>query len=172
VTVLVYPDEFEIPGSPAWEDDADPEEPETLVGESWQEGAVVLAWEHVRPEGIENREGLNVVLHEFAHQLEQEGHPDGSPLFQSREAVKTWARVLEREYRTLRGRVAAGRPTFLDDYGATDETEFFAVATEYFFEKSRELRARHPALYEEMRKFYDQDPASYGSPRRGPARSL
>jgi len=109
-----------------------------------------------------------VVLHEFAHKLDQEdGRADGAPLLGQRSRYVTWARVLAREYDELVEKVDRGRRTLIDDYGATDPAEFFAVLTETFFEKPRQLKKKHPELYEEVKRFYKVDPLEWGEPERG-----
>jgi len=131
------------------------------LGESWQRGLVVLSWDHVQADARNFRDGHNVVLHEFAHQLDSEdGAMDGTPELGARSRYTSWARVLGDEYRELAERVHAGRPSDIDAYGATNAPEFFAVLTEMFFEKPRALKKRHPELYAELRDFYRQDPAA------------
>lgn len=138
------------------------------LGESWTRGVVVLAWDAVRRGTANVHDGHNVVLHEFAHQLDQEdGTMDGAPALGTRARYATWARVLGEEYAELVERVHAGRSADIDEYGATSPPEFFAVVTETFFEKPAQLRARHPALYDALADFYQQDPASFVAPRRG-----
>ena len=106
------------------------------------------------------QDGRNLVLHEFAHQLDREdGAVDGAPLLDQRSQYVAWARVLNAEYERLKRDSWMGRPTVLDEYGTTDPAEFFAVATECFFEKPRVLEKRHPELYSELQIFYRQDPA-------------
>ena len=132
------------------------------VGESWSWGTVVLAWDDVQHSTSLTRDGDNVVLHEFAHQLDQaDGAADGAPILSHRASYATWCRILSREYERLRKRVRSGRRTLLDEYGATDPAEFFAVATETFFERPRKLREKHPELYAELQRFYNVDPASW-----------
>jgi Mlc titration factor MtfA (ptsG expression regulator) len=134
--------------------------PAVHLGESWSSGVVVLAWDSVRAGAADAHDGRNVVFHEFAHQLDQEeGASDGVPLLERASAYRTWARVLEGELGRLRQDAEQGRETVLDVYGATNRAEFFAVATEAFFERPRELRELHPALYEELRGFFGQDSA-------------
>ena len=128
------------------------------LGESWQRGLVVLAWDAVRSGTSNVRDGHNVVLHEFAHQLDQEdGTMDGAPDLGSRARYATWAHVLGEEYADLVDRLHAGRSADIDAYGATNPPEFFAVVTEMFFEKPAQLRARHPELYATLADFYQQD---------------
>ena len=105
-------------------------------------------------------DGRNLVLHEFAHQLDREdGAVDGTPLLDQRSQYLDWARVFTAEYERLNRDTWIGRPTVLDEYGTTNPAEFFAVATECFFEKPRVLEKRHPELYAELRSYYRQDPA-------------
>jgi Mlc titration factor MtfA (ptsG expression regulator) len=136
------------------------------LGESWTRGLVVLAWDAVLRGTTNPHAGHNVVLHEFAHQLDHEGGVmDGAPDLGERARYATWAEVLGQEYADLVDRVHAGRPTSIDEYGATSPPEFFAVITEMFFERPLQLRSRHPDLYATLADFYEQDPASLRSPR-------
>jgi hypothetical protein len=142
---------------------------EVRAGESWRHGAIVLAWDEVRSGMASPENGHNVVLHEFAHQLDYEdGDADGIPLVgwgeslaMRRRRYAEWRDVMRREYDQLRARVQRGEQNLLRDYGATNGAEFFAVATECFFYKSRELRQRHPEVYEQMSWYYKQDPAAW-----------
>jgi len=136
------------------------ERTETRRGESSTRGAIVLAWDAVEAAASDVGDCRNVVLHEFAHQLDAEdGHVEGTPVLSDRSRYVAWARILGEEYERLRRDAALGRPTVLDRYGATNPAEFFAVATECFFTRPRALRARHPELYGELRDYYRQDPA-------------
>jgi len=129
------------------------------LGESWHRGPVVLAWDSVS-NGFKNfRDGKNVTFHEFAHQLDQgEGHADGTPELRKIGAYQEWGRVLSRPYLKLRRRAERGKKSVFDHYGAENEAEFFAVATETFFEKPRQLRRSYPELYEVLRNYYGLDP--------------
>jgi hypothetical protein len=153
-TILVYPSTYVAPqgtgpGGTVVENDA-------REGESWQQGYVVLSWDGVRAGAMNSDDGWNLVFHEFAHQLDQEdGAADGAPVLTGGYAV--WARVLGEEYQRLQ----QGQTSLLDDYGATNPAEFFAVATEAFFEKPRAMKDRHPELYKELSGFYQQDPILY-----------
>lgn len=127
--------------------------------------ALVLAWEDALHGARTADDGENVVFHEFAHQLDFEDRvANGTPLLESRPQYVSWARVLGDEFEALRRASRDGEDTLLDQYGATSPTEFFSVATEFFFERPRELRDKHSALYEELRSFYRQDPASWAEP--------
>ena len=130
------------------------------LGESYRQGAVVLAWDETKRGGRSMHDGKNLVFHEFAHQLDSEdGSMDGTPELDSNDALSEWGHVLSEEYTELVDRLHAGRATDIDAYGATNAAEFFAVITEMFFERSARMRKHHTALYEELVAFYKQDPA-------------
>jgi Mlc titration factor MtfA (ptsG expression regulator) len=131
------------------------------LGESHSRGQVVLSWDDVEAGARDPHDGHDVVLHEFAHQLDQETPSAGSPRLRRAADYAAWARVLGGRYADLVEKVAEHRRTFLDDYGATNPAEFFAVATEAFFEKSRPFRRKLPKLYEQLQGFYGLDPASW-----------
>ncbi len=147
------------------------EEEVVRLGESWLRGQVVLAWDSSLHGASDITDGKNLVLHEFAHQLDQrDGHSDGAPVLEHASHYVAWARVLSEEYLALAEDVADNDPTFLDRYGATNAAEFFAVATEFFFERPAKFETLHPELYEELKGFYRQDPiARYRSDRPQPA---
>ena len=162
-TVLVYPHAFiakhVLRGQTGIAEEAVP-----LRGESWPGGVVVVSWDDVVRGARDAADGSNVVLHEFAHQLDQEdGEGDGAPLLPPT-ALRTWARVLAAEYERLRQDTAAGRPSVLDAYGATNKAEFFAVATESFFERPVQFEREHSELYQQLQQFYGQDPARRAAP--------
>lgn len=133
-----------------------------LSGESWDLGKVVVSWEDVEHGAADISDGANVVLHEFAHQLDQEsGSANGAPLLETSAAYGRWSEVLGREFAALREEMANGESSVMDGYGATNPAEFFAVATETFFEKSHQLRDENPDLYAELRQFYHVDPCDW-----------
>jgi len=130
------------------------------LGESWQNGPVVLAWDSVTGGTMNIADARNVVLHEFAHQLDQEdGTADGAPILEHRSSYIAWARVLSQEYETLQKK--KHRKSIMNKYGATNPAEFFAVATETFFEKSKQMKKRHPELYDELKNYYKLDPVEW-----------
>ena len=132
------------------------------LGESWQNGPVVLAWDSVKGGTLNITDARNVVLHEFAHQLDQEdGTADGAPILDRRSRYAEWARVLSREYEGLQKKKRKRKRSVLNKYGATNPAEFFAVATETFFEKPRQMEKKHPELYDELRNYYKLDPAKW-----------
>ncbi|MCW5805114.1 MAG: zinc-dependent peptidase [Deltaproteobacteria bacterium] len=126
----------------------------TLLGEAWLGGPVVLAWDRVLADGREEGPG-NLVFHELAHKLDMAtGAIDGTPPLPSRAERKRWGEVCTVAYTRHRRLVEAGLPTLMDPYGATNEAEFFAVATEMYFTQPAELAHEHPALYRLLRDFY------------------
>lgn len=132
------------------------------LGESWASDLpVVLSWQSAQDGGEYGDDGHNVVLHEFAHKLDQRnGRADGVPLLTDDAAYEEWAQTLSAEFASLRHAALAGHHSFLDPYGATNEAEFFAVATEAFFEKAPAMRDSHLRLYAALSNFYNQDPAT------------
>ncbi len=146
-----------------------------LLGEAWPRSPIVLSWQAVLEGVADPHDGNNVVFHEFAHHLDDidEG-VDGTPPLESREQYRTWDEVVDREYRRLVKASREGKPTLLDYYGATDHAEFFAVATECFFECGAQLREEHAELYEVLRGFYRQDTAAWprGTPQEAPRRRV
>ena len=160
-SILVYPDDFRVTVSEE-EGGIVSEREEVRHGESWHRGAVVLSWSDARGGAIDPRDGYNVILHEFAHQLDQaDGEADGVPPLAGREAYAAWARAMAPEFERLR---AAPALHVLDPYGAEDAAEFFAVATEAFFERPAALAERHAALYAALRDCYRLDPAALAAP--------
>lgn len=160
-TILVYPSTF-VPKRPslrpAWSQDR----ATATLGESWAWGIVILSWDSVLAGAANVHDGHNVVLHEFAHQLDQEdGYADGVPYLPRTLSYVTWAHVLRDHFADHVRATNRGKPHVLDAYGATNPAEFFAVATETFFEKPRQLFDSSPALYEELRRYYGQDPVAY-----------
>jgi MtfA peptidase len=131
-------------------------------GESWHHGSVVLSWDDVRRSAADIHDGQNVVFHEFAHQLDSSGgRGDSTPVLRDRSSFIAWARALGEDFENFKRAIEQDRGEVLDEYGATDPAEFFAVATECFFEKAKELQQVYPRLYDELRRFYQQDPAMF-----------
>ena len=168
ISILVYPSDYT-----AYEE-------RHLEGNIWEAGeegrlghtarrlgALVLAWDAVKRGAADPSDGENLVLHEFAHQLDFEDYgTDGTPALATRAEYLDWARVMSSEFKALRAAGEAGTPTVLNTYGATNPAEFFAVVTEAFFERPRALRARHPELYAEFTRFFRQDPTRYSAEPR------
>jgi Mlc titration factor MtfA (ptsG expression regulator) len=161
VSILVYPSTYVVPGGRPMPGGLVADDPEARLGESWVAGVVVLVWDSARSGASDIHDGYNVILHEFAHQLDQEsGAGDGAPILPRRSMYVAWARVLGHDFDQLVRDTQHHHRTLIDEYGATNPAEFFAVVTETFFEKPRELRAKYPALYGQLQEFYRQDPAA------------
>jgi Mlc titration factor MtfA (ptsG expression regulator) len=160
ITVLVYPRAYVAKAVEPIGGGAVLEGERVRLGEAWKGGVAVVSWDDLRATARGRNYGRNLVLHEFAHLLDMEdGAADGTPVLEHRDRYAAWSEVMGAEYERLRRQSALGRYTVLDDYGATNPAEFFAVATESFFEKPGVLRKRHPELYEELKAYYRQDPA-------------
>ncbi|HEY5140834.1 MAG TPA: M90 family metallopeptidase [Methylococcales bacterium] len=161
-SILVHPQAYHATNRRHIGDGVIIEGDEVRLGESWHRGSVVLSWEDVKRQSLRHNNAQNVVLHEFAHQIDLSGgQGDSSPVLQQAESFAEWAAALQENYEQLCADIMADRPTVLDDYGATNPTEFFAVATECFFENPHQLQQYHPQLYNELKAFYLQDPATW-----------
>ena len=135
------------------------EQEEPLDGEAFDQGPVIIAWDAVLRSVHRPGSGENVIYHEFAHKLDAlDGAADGTPPLRDRGAYRDWVRTFSREYLRLKQDVERGRRSFLDDYAATDEGEFFAVATEQFFDRPQVMLDHAPELYHVLREYYCQDP--------------
>jgi Mlc titration factor MtfA (ptsG expression regulator) len=172
--ILLYPGAFLVDRVHAAPGGVLREERRALAGESWQQGQVILSWQDVLDGARVPDDGHNVVLHEFAHQLDQEsGAANGAPRLGSRAAHARWAEVMRREFDALQARIrqrAQGEWAWpsepapaglISDYGATNEAEFFAVVTEVFFEQAEALSRGHPELFALLRDYYRVDPRTW-----------
>jgi Mlc titration factor MtfA (ptsG expression regulator) len=167
VTILVYPSTYMVEErrhveGPVWEEGR-----VARLGETGRQmGTMVLAWDGVKSGAVDPSDGKNLVLHEFAHQLDYENYAaDGVPALATRRQQLSWRDVMRTEFGSLRAAEETGIPTLLDTYGVTNPAEFFAVATEAFFERPRMLRSRHPKLYAELQSYFQQDPVEYSAER-------
>ena len=133
-----------------------------LLGVSWSNGRVILSWDDVEDGLHDFSDGHNVTLHEFAHQLDNEsGATNGAPLLSKHNSYKTWARVLSGEFEQLQKESSRGHKTVIDKYGATNPAEFFAVATETFFERPQDMQEEHKELFEQLKNYYQLDPRDW-----------
>ncbi len=159
-TVLVYPHTYKSGAKGMFGGDNGKG---ARLGESWGFGVVVLSWNSVTGGASNPEDGHNVTMHGFAHQLDQQdGVADGVPILESRSAYGAWARIFSADFAKLCSETARGKRDVIDCYGATNPAEFFAVATETFFEKPHQLKAKHPELYEELHSYYKVDPLEWG----------
>ena len=171
-TILVYPSTVRPPQLERSPFDTSVEivGPEPAIhGEAHLRGPLILVWDAVKHDSRHPTLGHNVVFHEFAHKLDMlDNTVDGTPPLPDRAHYKRWSQVCGDVYFDLRRRSSQGEETFLDPYAATSEAEFFAVVTETFFERPHALRSSHPELYDLMRDYYQQDPASRVDPKAEP----
>ncbi|HAV13244.1 MAG TPA: hypothetical protein DCX06_07120 [Opitutae bacterium] len=161
-TVVLFPTAFSSTIEAIEDDGILHETTVQCEGESWEDGTVLLAWDSVNGGASNLSDGENVTLHEFAHQLDAlDGDTDGVPILSCVDAFHTWATVLGEHCCDFLEKVMQGEVTVLDPYAATSPGEFFAVATETFFEKPHQLKAKRPSLYAELQGFYKLDPAAW-----------
>ena len=160
--ILLYPDAFWARHSRVGEDGVHNEGRQALSGQSWGEGQVLLSWNDVLQGAADPNDGRNVVIHEFAHQLDQaKGFANGAPLLKSRRAYTAWSSVMQAEYDALHQRLGRGEDGLIEPYAATDPAEFFAVCSELFFERPNDLAAQHAELFAELRSYYRINPLSW-----------
>jgi Mlc titration factor MtfA (ptsG expression regulator) len=158
IGVIVYPGDFRVNRSEVDDDGVVHEWEDELVGEAFAGGPVVLSWDAVNTRSDD--EPMNVVLHEFAHKLdEKNGESDGVPPLHPEMSRRDWQFALESSYADFCKRVERGEATLIDPYAEEHVAEFFAVASETFFEHPNGLKRDYPALYTQFAQFYRQDPA-------------
>jgi Mlc titration factor MtfA (ptsG expression regulator) len=170
-SILVYPSAFWVEDEVEDEAGVVERRRRDLSGEAWEASRIILSWEDVLESARFPGEGYNVALHEFAHYLEAEGLGLAAPPAIAQEstdptparvrALGAWSADVVREFEILREAVGRDEDTFLDPYAAEDEAEFFAVATEDFFERPAGLRESHPRLYALLTEFYGLDPSTW-----------
>jgi Mlc titration factor MtfA (ptsG expression regulator) len=165
LTILVYPSAYTVDDRHPINQHVWKEGLTSRLGETGRQlGSMVLAWDAVKYGAADPSDGRNVVFHEFAHQLDFEDHAtDGVPALTTREQLLSWGAVMRVEFASLRAAEETGIPTLLDTYGATNPAEFFAVATEAFFERPCALRDRHRKLFGELQGYFQQDPTEYSA---------
>ena len=177
-SILVYPTAFWVEDEVEDEAGVVSKRRRVLSGEAWESSRIILSWEDVLEAARFPGEGYNVALHEFAHYLDAEGLGLAAPpsrtarqgvAVERPRSLAEWTGDLTLEFERLLDAVDRGEETFLDPYAAEDESEFFAVATEDFFDHPTGLLAAHPGVYSLLQEFYALDPATWSS--RGPAAS-
>jgi len=163
--ILLYPGAFVVNRSTTDGAGVLQEHRQALAGESWSQGQIILSWQDALEGAADPCDGRNVVIHEFAHQLDQEnGAPRGAPppaLGDTRHNAQRWADVFQAAYAHLQGQEFMGEQGLLNHYGAKDPAEFFAVVSEVFFEQGQALLQAYPDLYRELCGYYKVDPAAW-----------
>ena len=163
--ILVYPGAFAVTRATTDGSGVLQENRLALAGESWSQGQIILSWQDALEGAADPGDGRNVVIHEFAHQLDQEnGAPRGAPppaFGDAQHDARRWAQVFRDAYAHLHAQLRVGEQGLLSHYGAQDPAEFFAVASEVFFEQGTALQLEYPALYQELSGYYKVDPAAW-----------
>lgn len=158
-TILVYPSAFVKQQQTRSNDGVYFTQKLVLAGESWDFGKVVLSWQDTLEGAQIPDDGRNVVIHEFAHQLDQEdGRANGAPILAADQSYQSWSTIFSQQFETLQKQASRGEHSLFDYYGATNPAEFFAVASEVFFEQSRQFSQQHPKLYQQLTQYYHVDP--------------
>lgn len=158
-TILVYPSTFVKKEIAQSADGIQYTRQVALSGESWGVGKIVLSWQDSVHGAKLPHDGHNVVIHEFAHQLDQEsGQANGAPLLDKSQSYQPWSEIFSTQFALLRKQAATGKPSIFDYYGATEPAEFFAVVSEVFFEKPVQFSHQHPDLYQQLKDYYKVDP--------------
>jgi len=143
--VLIYPTAFINAGHRSLDNGATITGIRVLSGESWQTGKVILSWDDVQAGAQHGYDGQNVVIHEFAHQLDQDnGYANGAPYLTDKAHYEKWSHVLSQQFQQLQQALQLGQPHLLDAYAASNPAEFFAVASEVFFEQAELMRSHMP----------------------------
>ncbi|HYW35239.1 MAG TPA: M90 family metallopeptidase [Balneolaceae bacterium] len=159
--ILIYPHDYFARVKQTASDGVITEGIQARAGESWSYGNVVLAWDDVQHGANDPDDGENLVFHEFAHQLDREYGATARIEAPPDKDDNEWTRTVRKAYRTFIRELHKGQKTLLNPYGAKNPAEFFAVTTEYFFERPLKLRQKYPELYEQFRLFYQQNPSEY-----------
>lgn len=156
--VLVYPDTFVVQQEQALGAGLVQVQRRAMSGQSWSQGQVILSWSDVLAGAADPADGQNVVLHEFAHQVDQDkGIANGRPWRASPRARRRWAEVMDAAF----ARLQAQPSNVIDAYAATDPAELFAVVTELFFERPQALADEAPAVYAELAALYRLQPLGW-----------
>ncbi|MFK7815513.1 MAG: zinc-dependent peptidase [Gammaproteobacteria bacterium] len=160
-SIIVYPDTY-VAKQTKQDGLAEHQEYSARAGESWMRGPIVLSWKDVARGSQHLRDGHNVVLHEFAHKLDEQNNVmNGLPQLRDKSDYAEWTKVFRKEYAGLIKRAKRNKNNVLDEYGTVSPPEFFAVATESFFEKPKRMQRKLPDLYTQLKNFYNVDPASW-----------
>lgn len=161
-TILVYPSAFIKEQNQRSADGTQSTRKIALSGESWDFGKIVLSWQDSLHGAELPNDGHNVVIHEFAHQLDQEnGTANGSPILGKDQSYQCWSHIFSQQFEILKKQAATGTPSIFNYYGATEPAEFFAVVSEVFFEKSKQFSLEYPALYKQLTNYYKVDPMNW-----------
>lgn len=164
-SIVLFPAAFEMRDDPR-------ERGPVIIGQAVDFGAVFLSWETVLAQAREPACGHNLVIHEFAHQLDfLDGYTNGAPALRNRDQTRRWQRIMQGTFQRLRRDLQEGRKTLLGSYAATNPTEFFSVASEKFFTRPAELREKHTELFDVLAEYYRVNPVNWFDGNAGAASS-
>lgn len=155
-SVLIYPSAYLAQSQTGVGSGVVVESPSGRLGEAWYRGPVILSWADCLAAARRQTYGRNVVVHEFAHHFDMRNgrDADGVPPIESPEEAQRWVQTLRRDHQLLGNKCSSGVGSCMDCYGATSPSEFFAVATEVFFEEPEDFREEWPEFYELLQRFY------------------
>jgi len=157
ISVIVYPTAFAPERVITDENGVEHHVQSELLGESWQRGPVVLAWDEAECAGI--IDGHNLVIHEFAHKLDmQNGTANGYPPLHTDMDSSAWVEAFSSGYEDFQHKCDSGKATDIDCYAASSPAEYFAVLSEVFFERPDILQQHYAEIYDQLRRYYRQDP--------------
>ena len=160
VEVVVYPDAFVVSRNQVDESGLVSEGENHLSGEAWQRGPVILSWHDVLEDSYQHNPGHNIIIHEFSHKLDMlNGRANGMPPLHPSMHRSEWTETLSAAYEKLIRQVEYRKPSYINQYAATNPAEFFAVTSEYFFTAPDVLVKHCPEVYEQLVLFYKQKPA-------------
>ena len=159
VEMVIYPGGFRVTREQRQESGVVDQEVQTLSGEAWLQGPVILAWDEIEADLARPRSGRNVVIHELAHKIDMlNGDANGSPPLHADMSQQRWSRAFGHAFDDLIHALETGHHPAINPYAATDPAEFFAVVSEYFFCDPKTLQRHYPVVYEQLTAFYRHDP--------------
>jgi hypothetical protein len=159
IEIVVYPAAFIVNRDVVDDNGLVHQEVSGLSGEAWRKGPVILSWEDIQKDSYNLHPGHNIVIHEFAHKLDMlSGRADGQPPLTRDMSLEQWSQTLETAYQTLVNKVNHHKHTYINSYAATNPAEFFAVSCEYFFTAPHILEQHNPAVYQQLKSYFKQDP--------------
>ena len=160
LSILVYPSAYEAISHQRLGGGVVIEGKSGRLGEAWYHGPVILAWANVEQTIRHSQSPQNVVVHEFAHQLDMRNgrDADGVPVIESNDQADEWLQVTDRAFERLCQECRREKHSVLDCYGTTNMAEFFAVSSEAYFQVPRQLKSQYPDLFKVLARFYDPAP--------------
>lgn len=162
--IVIYPTAFHVARDERDEIGIVHHHDRLLSGEAWSRGPVILSWDDIERDVADGRQGHNVIIHEIVHKLDMlDGSGNGMPPLHFKMPIPDWTAALSEAYVQLQQRLEHHHRVCVNPYAATNPAEFFAVISEYFFSAPEVLTAHFPQVYEQLKRYYRQDPMSRGS---------